>query len=185
MVLQICSSPKKVPYAASRAAAIFNCLLLASFSLCAVFVVYSVAMIQPSSSCGPFRNVDCENQYVYVYVQRLVQHLPTKFSHVRKFVYVLLLQDRIEFFKNVDVFIQVVSILWGQTFQYCLLCGFSLYLYVLMSNAFAQRGLKNEQNKDWQSLKALNSDKWDVLTEAVKKAFAYHSTQSATEEYDQ
>ena len=65
---------------------------------------------------------------------------------------------------------------WSQELQYCVFCGLGLYLYVLLSDAFAQRGLKSEQNKDWQSLRSLNSNKWNDLTEVVKKAFASSST---------
>ena len=72
--------------------------------------------------------------------------------------------------------LQVWEGFWSQTFQWCVLSGLSLYLYVLLSDAFAQRGLKSEQNKDWQSLRSLNSNKWNDLTEVVKKAFASSST---------
>jgi len=159
-ISKICSIPDKVPYTASRAAAIFNCLLLMSFTICSGFVVYSVAEIGPSSSCGPFRNVHCKNGKVYVYVQDFFQG------------------------KQLTKFLTILGL---ETFQYGLFFILVLWLYILASNNFAQSGLMVEQKKDWQSLKQTNAEKWDNLASAVRRAFGAitHSSRNRPTDRDQ
>ena len=77
ITLKVCSIPEKVPYTASRASAIFNCLLLVSFGCCAGIVVYYVSVIGPSPSCGPFRNVGCQNEPTYIYFRDVLQNKAT------------------------------------------------------------------------------------------------------------
>ena len=74
---KVCSIPEKVPYTASRASAIFNCLLLVSFVFSAGIVVYYVSEIGPSPSCGPFRNVGCKNEPTYIYFRYVLQDKAT------------------------------------------------------------------------------------------------------------
>ena len=79
LLFQICSVPERVPYSASKASAIFKCFLLLSFACCVSAIIVFINNVQPSSSCGPFRKVDCHEEqgvltvcYVYNYISSLM-----------------------------------------------------------------------------------------------------------------
>lgn len=52
------SKPSSILYRASRSKSLFMIVLLFSFSISIIPVVYAIAEIMPSRSCGPFRGLD-------------------------------------------------------------------------------------------------------------------------------
>jgi ABC-type Fe3+-siderophore transport system permease subunit len=52
------SKPSAILYRASRSNSLFMIILLLSFSIAIIPVVYAIAEIMPSRSCGPFRGLD-------------------------------------------------------------------------------------------------------------------------------
>ena len=62
--------PSVIPYSAANASAFFKRFLLVAFLISVAVVWYVIYNVQPSSSCGPFRDVA---QSVYAYIIQIIQ----------------------------------------------------------------------------------------------------------------
>ena len=62
--------PSVIPYSAANASAFFKRFLLVAFLISVAVVWYVIYNVQPSSSCGPFRDVA---EGVYEYIIQIIQ----------------------------------------------------------------------------------------------------------------
>jgi len=84
-VLKNCLPPNR-PYRASRSSAFFMTILMFSFVLCVIPVVYSIGRISPSQGCGAFRVYSKEDFTMFTIVKDGIEYWPTVPHDIMEFL---------------------------------------------------------------------------------------------------